>query len=187
LWLDPDPDTAGWVLLVERQLYPEQVSRRLKQSRQCSGSSSFLEMQISGEPHPDAAEFPYLAASPLFADVLPAGLVWIATQGDIHQWRPGEVVMAKGTISDGFGIVLSGAGEVSLDQDNIVVLGPGETVGEMGVITGNLRNNNVVAGAQGLKAFQVPGDAFEELLHRSPYFSRGLLRQLAERLSVTKN
>ncbi|MCP9808177.1 cyclic nucleotide-binding domain-containing protein [Cyanobium sp. HWJ4-Hawea] len=187
LWLDPDPDTAGWVLLVERQLYPEQVSRRLQQSRQCSASSPFLEMQISGEPHPDAAEFPYLAASPLFADVLPAGVVWIATQGDIYQWGPGEMVMAEGTISDGFGIVLSGACEVALDQGNIVVLGPGETVGEMGVITGNRRNNNVVAGAQGLKAFQVPSDAFEELLHRSPYFSRGLLRQLAERLSVTKN
>jgi CRP-like cAMP-binding protein len=92
------------------------------------------------------------------------------------------VVVEEGAISDGLGVVLAGAGRVSLKAGALVILGPGETIGEMGVITGAPRNNTVKAGPEGLRAFQVPRESFEELLHRSRYFSRGLLRQLAERL-----
>jgi len=187
LWEDPDPDTAGWVLMVERQRTPERLARRLQHPRQGLASSPFLEIQRRGEPHPDANEFPYLAASPLFADLPPAGLVWVASQGEIHQWQPGEVVVEEGAISDAFGVVVAGSGRVSLQAGTLVILGPGETIGEMGVITGGPRNNTVKAGPEGLRAFQVPRESFEELLHRSHYFSRGLLRQLAERLTASRS
>ena len=185
LWEDPDPDTAGWVLMVERQRYPERLARRLQHPRQGLASSPFLEIQRRGEPHPDANEFPFLAASPLFADLPPAGLVWVASQGEIHEWQPGEVVMEEGAISDALGVVLAGHGRVSLTAGALVILGPGETIGEMGVITGAPRSSTVKAGPDGLRAFQVPRESFEELLHRSRYFSRGLLRQLAERLTAS--
>jgi len=185
LWEDPDPDTAGWVLMVERQRYPERLARRLQHPRQGLASSPFLEIQRRGEPHPDANEFPFLAASPLFADLPPAGLVWVASQGEIHEWQPGEVVMEEGAISDALGVVLAGHGRVSLTAGALVILGPGETIGEMGVITGAPRSSTVKAGPDGLLAFQVPRESFEELLHRSRYFSRGLLRQLAERLTAS--
>lgn len=185
LWEDPDPDTAGWVLMLERQRHPERLARRLQHPRQGLASSPFLEIQRRGEPHPDTAEFPFLAASPLFADLPPAGLVWVASQGEIHEWQPGEVVVEEGAISDGLGVVLAGSGQVSLPAGTLVILGPGETIGEMGVITGSPRNNTVKAGPEGLRAFQVPRESFEELLHRSRYFSRGLLRQLAERLTAS--
>jgi len=187
LWEDPDPDTAGWVLMLERQRYPERLPRRLQHSRQGLASSPFLDIQRRGEPHPDANEFPYLAASPLFADLPPAGLVWVASQGEIHQWQPGEVVVEEGAISDALGVVLAGSGRVSLEAGALVILGPGETIGEMGVITGAPRNKTVKAGPEGLRAFQVPRESFEELLHRSRYFSRGLLRQLAERLTASRS
>ena len=185
LWEDPDPDTAGWVLMLERQRYPERLPRRLQHPRQGMVSSAFLEIQISGESHPDANEFSFLAASPLFADLPPSGLVWVASQGDIHEWQPGEVVVSEGAISDGLGVVLAGNGRLTLQDGKLVILGLGETIGEMGVITGAPRHNTVIAGPEGLRAFQVPRQAFEELLHRSRYFSRGLLRQLAERLTAS--
>ena len=187
LWEDPDPDTAGWVLMLERQRYPERLPRRLQHPRQGIASSPFLDIQLRGEAHPDANEFPYLAASPLFADLPPAGLVWVASQGEIHQWQPGEVVVEEGAISDALGVVLAGSGRVSLQAGSLVILGPGETIGEMGVITGAPRNKTVKAGPEGLRAFQVPRESFEELLHRSRYFSRGLLRQLAERLTASRS
>ena len=187
LWEDPDPDTAGWVLMLERQRYPERLPRRLQHPRQGLASSPFLDIQLRGEAHPDANEFPYLAASPLFADLPPAGLVWVASQGEIHQWQPGEVVVEEGAISDALGVVLAGSGRVSLQAGSLVILGPGETIGEMGVITGAPRNKTVKAGPEGLRAFQVPRESFEELLHRSRYFSRGLLRQLAERLTASRS
>ena len=40
-----------------------------------------------------------------------------------------------------------------------------------------------MAGPQGVTLFQVPSDAFEDLLQRSPQFNRGLLRELAERIN----
>ena len=187
LWEDPDPDTAGWVLMLERQRYPERLPRRLQHPRQGLASSPFLDIQLRGEAHPDANEFPYLAASPLFADLPPAGLVWVASQGEIHQWQPGEVVVEEGAISDALGVVLAGSGRVSPQAGSLVIMGPGETIGEMGVITGAPRNKTVKAGPEGLRAFQVPRESFEELLHRSRYFSRGLLRQLAERLTASRS
>ena len=187
LWEDPDPDTAGWVLMLERQRYPERLPRRLQHPRQGLASSPFLDIQLRGEAHPDANEFPYLAASPLFADLPPAGLVWVASQGEIQQWQPGEVVVEEGAISDALGVVLAGSGRVSPQAGSLVILGPGETIGEMGVITGAPRNKTVKAGPEGLRAFQVPRESFEELLHRSRYFSRGLLRQLAERLTASRS
>jgi len=156
-------------------------------SNRLLASSPFLDIQRQGEPHPDANEFPYLAASPLFADLPPAGLVWVASQGEIHQWQPGEVVVEEGAISDALGVVLAGSGRVSLQDGALVILGPGETIGEMGVITGAPRSKTVKAGPEGLRAFQVPRESFEELLHRSRYFSRGLLRQLAERLTASRS
>jgi CRP-like cAMP-binding protein len=123
----------------------------------------------------------------LFADLPPAGLVWVASQGEIHQWQPGEVVVEEGAISDALGVVLAGSGRVSLEAGALVILGPGETIGEMGVITGAPRSKTVKAGPEGLRAFQVPRESFEELLHRSRYFSRGLLRQLAERLTASRS
>ena len=187
LWEDPDPDTAGWVLMLERQRYPERLPRRLQHPRQGLASSPFLDIQLRGEAHPDANEFPYLAASPLFADLPPAGLVWVASQGEIQQWQPGEVVVEEGAISDALGVVLAGSGRVSPQAGSLVIMGPGETIGEMGVITGAPRNKTVKAGPEGLRAFQVPRESFEELLHRSRYFSRGLLRQLAERLTASRS
>jgi CRP-like cAMP-binding protein len=93
--------------------------------------------------------------------------------------------MEEGAISDALGVVLAGHGRVSLTAGALVILGPGETIGEMGVITGAPRSSTVKAGPDGLRAFQVPRESFEELLHRSRYFSRGLLRQLAERLTAS--
>ena len=67
-------------------------------------------------------------------------------------------------------------------SDRTIALGLAETIGEMGVITGQPRSATIVAGPQGVTLCQVPSAAFEELLKRSPQFNRGLLRELAERI-----
>ena len=61
-----------------------------------------------------------------------------------------------------------------------IALGLAETIGEMGVITGQPRSATVVAEKQGATLFQVRSDAYENLLQRSAQFNRDLLRQLAE-------
>ena len=182
LWHDPDPDTAGWVLMVERERYPDQVGRRLDDPRAGLGVSAFLTSQRLAETDPDQAEYSVLASSSLFADLLPAGLLWVARQGSIQSLSAGEMVMEKGATSDFIALVIDGEVQLRTATGKDVVLGIGSTVGEMGLIRDEPRSSTVIAGSDGVRLFVLPSQAFEDLLHRSRTFSRGLLAQLAQRL-----
>lgn len=85
--------------------------------------------------------------------------------------------MEKGSISDHLALVLGGAVQV--------LLGPGQAIGEIGVLTGRPRTASVRAGADGCRLLLLPCATFEELLRRSDSFSRSLLSQLALRLADT--
>lgn len=184
LWCDPDPDTAGWVLMLARERDQQLAARLLQTPRSGLGNSPFLEAQSQGLEDPDRQEFPAITAAELFADLQPEGILWVARQGHLRDLPPGERLMERGGRSDCLALVL--AGEVCLlsTQDHPVVLGPGQTVGEMGVITGQPRSTDVDAGPAGVRLFILPAEAFEELLLRSRRFGRGLLAQLAERLAA---
>jgi len=182
LWCDPDPDTAGWVLMLARERDPQLAARLLREPRAGLEDSPFLESQCQGLADPDRVEFPAIAAAELFADLLPEGILWVARQGHLRELQPGEPLMEKGRVSDAMALVLAGDVCLSPRPDEQVVLGPGQAVGELGVITGERRRIDVVAGSEGARLFVLPAEAFEELLQRSRRFGRGLLAQLAERL-----
>ena len=182
LWQDPDPDTAGWVLLVEQGRDPQAAARRRGITRAVETVSPFLERQRRGSSSEDIEELPVLAASPLFADQLPSGLVWLMQQGVIRRWPAGAVVLREGDQSDGLALVINGEARLQASDGTLVHLGPGQTVGEMGAITGHRRSKTVLAGPNGLRTLHLPVTALEELLRRSRAFSLGLLRQLALRL-----
>jgi len=94
------------------------------------------------------------------------------------------MVMERGAASDELALVLSGALRVQTAAGQSVELGAGQTVGEMGVITGRPRSAAVQAGPEGARMLVLPARSFEELLQRSRRFDRGLLTQLACRLSA---
>jgi CRP-like cAMP-binding protein len=133
---------------------------------------------------PDRQEFPAIATAELFADLLPQGILWVARQGHLRDLEAGDLAMAQGEVSDVLALVLAGDVRLRTSNDRQVVLGPGQTVGEMGVITGQPRSTSVSAGPAGARLFVLPAQAFEELLRRSRRFGRGLLAQLAERLAA---
>ena len=184
LWRDPDPDTAGWVLMLARERDAQRAARHLQDPRTGLAVSDFLLSQRRGEPDPDREEFPAIAAAPLFADLLPEGILWVARQGHLQACAPGTTLMQRGAPSDGLALVLEGEVCLQSAAGQPVVIGAGQTVGEMGVITGAPRSASVVAGAEGARLFVLPAQAFEELLRRSRRFGRGLLAHLAERLAA---
>lgn len=182
LWRDADPDTAAWVLMLERQRQPERVAARLQDPRLGLGDSPFLRDQRSGRGGPDGAELPALAGCGLFTDLLPSGLLWVARQGSLRPVPPGVTVMRMGEPSDSLALVVSGEVELQTSRGRSLVLGAGHAVGKVGLITGQPRMATVVSGPEGAQLFELPAAVFEELLERSSTFARGLLGQLAQRL-----
>jgi hypothetical protein len=183
LWRDPDPDTAGWVLMLARERDPQRAARYLQDPRAGLGDSPFLQSQRRGEVDPDREEFPAIAAAELFEDLLPEGLLWVARQGCLRELQPGERLFEKGDASDSLALVLAGDMRLQTSGGPPVALAAGQTVGEMGVIRGEPRIVSVQAGPEGARLFVLPAQSFEELLRRSRRFGRGLLAHLAERLA----
>jgi hypothetical protein len=182
LWRDADPDTAAWVLMLERQRHPEAVARRLQDPRPGLASSPFLQGQLRGDATVDEALLEALTGWPMFADVLPAGLLWLAQRGSVRQLSAGDPAMEEGSTSDYLALVLDGDAQVLVGQGETVRLGPGQAIGEIGVLTGQPRTATVRAGADGCRLLTLPSASFEDLLRRSDSFSRSLLSQLALRL-----
>ena len=182
LWRDPDPDTAAWVLMLERQRHPEAVARRLQDPRPGLASSPFLQGQLRDDSEVDEALLAAFTDWSMFADVLPAGLLWLAQRGTVRQLPAGEPVMEKGSSSDHLALVLGGEVQVLVGSNETVLLGPGQAIGEIGVLTGRPRTASVRAGADGCRLLLLPCATFEELLRRSDSFSRSLLSLLALRL-----
>jgi len=183
LWRDPDPDTAGWVLMLARERDPGLAARLLQTPRDGLADSPFLASQRRGEVDPDREEFPAIAAAELFADLAPEGVLWVARQGALRCLGPAEVLMQQGARSDALALVVSGTVQLTSPAGQPVELGAGQSVGEMGVITAQPRSATVRAGDTGAELLILPAAAFEALLQRSTRFSRGLLVQLAQRLA----
>ncbi len=183
LWGDPDPDTAGWALMLARETDAALAARLLQMPREGLGESPFLAAQRRGEVAAERPEFPAITACELFADLSPAGVLWVARQGTLRQLEPAAVLMRQGDRSDALAVVVRGTVQLVTSAGQPVELGLGQSVGEMGVITARPRSTTVCAGAGGADLLMLPASAFEALLQRSTQFSRGLLVQLAERLA----
>jgi len=182
LWQDPDPDTAGWVLLVDRQRSDGNGPRPLRQPREGLASSAFLDSVLRGEHTEDMDELPILASSDLFTDLSPSGLIQVAARGEVRRWEPGEAVFHRGDPSDGLGVVLLGQAVVQTGDGTTTRLGSSKIFGEMAAITNSPRSADVHAGEEGLQAFWLSLDAFDLLLQESRDFSHGLMKQLVEKI-----
>lgn len=182
LWSDPDPDTAGWVLMLARERDPQRAAHYLQSGRTGLADSPFLASQRRGETDPDREEYPFITATDLFAELPPADLLWVARHGVLQDHDGGAPVISRGAVSDSVAVVVRGELSLQLATGQQRQLGVGQSVGERGVITGEPRSTTVHAGPGGARLFVLPAEAFEQLLRRSHSFNRALLAQLAERM-----
>lgn len=184
LWLDPDPDVAAWVVMVERRLKLQCRFHADVAERVGLQSSPFLDEQLSGVSSDRMTILECLTATRLFEDLMPDQLLWLAGHVRLQSWPEGAIVMRADDPSHQFLVVVKGSGEVLLPSGLRVAIGSGETIGEMGVISARPRSQTVLAGAHGLQALVVPAPIFEELLRASTDFSRDLLGLLAGRIRL---
>lgn len=117
----------------------------------------------------------------LFADVLPPEeLDHLAARCHVVDYEPGTVLMSEGDFGTFMVAILWGRLEVSVAGTRhatreVAVLGPGDIVGEMSLLTGARRSATVTA-AKKISALEIPKTALEGLIVESP----GLIARFAE-------
>jgi CRP/FNR family cyclic AMP-dependent transcriptional regulator len=86
-----------------------------------------------------------LRAVPLFASMAEHDLKRIATFATEDSVPAGATLMREGDYSNDMLAIESGSASVIQDGRTVATLGPGDVVGERGVLTRDLRNASVVA------------------------------------------
>lgn len=189
LWLDPDPDTALWVLWVQDQRDPLRAAALRQQARPGRPSHPELQALLAGQPLEPEQRLLQLLQVPLLAGLPPASLLAMARCGSERRLGPGDPLFQVGDPADGVAILVQGRCQVPRALGNgvftaVAELEPGETIGELAFFSSSPRRSEVRAAAGGATLLCFEGHEFEMLLLMAPEFSRELLAQLALRLEA---
>lgn len=122
----------------------------------------------------------------LFAGLDEVHLKELVTRGGRRRFEPQETLFLQGQTAEGLYIVLAGRVRVFKTssrgrEQTLMIMGPGDPVGEVAV----LRGENYPATAEALEpaeAFYMPRRAFLDLVSREPEVAMRLLAALSARL-----
>ena len=92
----------------------------------------------------------------------------------------GAVLCEQGRVADGSFVVAEGEASVMVGDEIVGIVGPGESVGEMGLLD-HLPRSATVTARSPMRLYRIDADRFGKLLESSA-ISRGLLEQLSLRI-----
>ncbi len=93
----------------------------------------------------------------------------------------GHTLCEQGRIPLDCMFVVSGQADVIVGGRKVATIGPGETIGEMGVLERSPRSATVVARTP-MRVRVIDGEELDALMERAPAFARALLRELSARV-----
>ena len=179
LWLDPDPDTAGWTLMLQRELNPGSFTPASIPPRPGLGSSPFLEAQLTSQPAAAHPALAHLAASACFADLPPGGLIWVLNNSTLIHATSGEVLRRSAEPSSALLLILKGEVVLRSHSGDPQTLGPDQTIDAQPLMRREASIKTILAGPEGAELLAFPREAFEALMQRSNLFTCALLREIA--------
>ena len=122
---------------------------------------------------------------------LPAdGLTILVREGQRRSFSSGSHLMLQGELGTSLHVILEGLVRIERwDREHreplvLAVLGPGEVIGEMGVLDGAPRSATVTA-IEDTETWEITAGALTDLVMRYPAVSLALLRTLSRRLRST--
>ena len=125
----------------------------------------------------------------LFRSIPPEGIAHLAERGTSRRFAAGEVLMRQDEASSTMFVILSGRVRVerALPSEGAVglaELGPGDVVGEMGLLDRAPRSATVTA-IEPTQALEIHATALAFVLIEYPEVATALLRTLSHRLRTT--
>lgn len=126
----------------------------------------------------------------LFEQIPLDGLSQLTQQGQARTFAAGSLLMRQGASSDCMHIILRGRVQIERAhpdlKDPLVLaeLGPGQTVGEMGVLDDEPRSATVVA-LEDTETVEISAHQLAEVVLRYPGVTSALLRTITRRLRTT--
>jgi CRP-like cAMP-binding protein len=117
-----------------------------------------------------------LRAAGAFAGVEDKALARLSRRARRVVHGEGELVVAEGEPGVGFYVIVDGDAAVSVDGELVRALGPGDSFGELSLVSGRPRSASVVA-ATDLELAAVPAWDFRAFVDAYPCVARSLALQ----------
>jgi len=121
-----------------------------------------------------------LRSVPLFADLDTDGLQRLASIANEFEAAAGHVLMERGQAGTGVFIIEDGSVRVEMPDDDDVILGPGEFVGELSVLADTPRTARVMVDSD-MTGLAIRRQDLDDLLLEEPTIAVAMLRALARR------
>jgi CRP/FNR family cyclic AMP-dependent transcriptional regulator len=117
----------------------------------------------------------------LFRHCTPKELARLASITDEAVLETGQVLCRQGEVATAAYVIDDGEASVKIGTQVIGTVGPGESVGEMGLLDYRPRSATVVARSP-MKVYVINARRFESVLEDAPPLARSLLRELTGRI-----
>jgi CRP/FNR family cyclic AMP-dependent transcriptional regulator len=121
-----------------------------------------------------------LESVPLFAELSRKDLKAVAQHADEVDLPSGAKIVEQGRLAYELFVIQTGSADVQIDGDVVGQMGPGDVVGEIGVLRTHLRTATVVATSP-VKAIVMYGPELTALTQSLPGVLAELERLIAER------
>jgi phosphoserine phosphatase RsbU/P len=129
---------------------------------------------------------------PLFQDIPADDLVSMVAELPVQTYEPGAYLFRDGDPGEHLYVVKEGNLEVILAADSpdemlLKVCGPGEYVGEMGLILADGKRTATVRAKNRVQTWVMSRAKFTQVLHRWPVIAYSMVNILSERLDATND
>ena len=123
----------------------------------------------------------HLDATGILAGCPPTELDLIAGVGRVASVPAGRILCEQGRLALDCMLIEAGQADVLVGTRRVASAGPGETIGEIGVLDRMPRSATVVARTD-MQVRVIDAGDFDALLRAAPTFSRAVLRELSGRV-----
>jgi CRP-like cAMP-binding protein len=188
---DPTPASAEGDIPLDRALAKiatswEPAARRIAQALSPS-AAGHLPGVAPLDDLPLLKRMGQLGVSELFGHLSLESLEKLSGGATSREYAPGQLIYAQGAPSNEVLLVVEGAAymlvETPTGTARVGEVIAGQTIGELGAITGEPRGVTAVAEAGGASVLCIPTAAFRSLLDQDVRTATGVLRLVSERLA----